>query len=482
MRLALGGFSHETHTFAPYATKLEDFGRWLVGEEVLRHFGGTNTEVGGMMEAAEEEGVELVPTFYASATPSGLVERGAYEAVREELLGRLKGLEVDGVLLSLHGAMVAEGEDDVEGAILEEVKGMLGVPVAATLDFHANISSRMASSADLLVGYDTYPHTDMKERGREALLRLVQVVRGEFLPASALRKPPVLPSVQRMVTSEPPMSELMEAAHRMESEDPSVLVTVSGGFPFSDVSFAGMGVVVYTDGDRTRAEEMAEEISRLAWERRREFVAHNVPVEEAVREAVGSGEWPVVLADVADNVGGGSPGDGTALLSELLRQGAEGAVVVIADPEAVELARRAGEGAEVEMEVGGKADGLHGGPVRARWEVLGLYDGRFQYKGSYMTGLWVDMGPTAVVRSGGVRVVLTTRKTMPFDLEQLRCVGIEPEECRIIVVKSAIAWRAAYGPIAKKVIYVDTPGLCRANLRTFQYRRVRRPIFPLDDM
>jgi microcystin degradation protein MlrC len=242
-----------------------------------------------------------------------------------------------------------------------------------------------------------------------------------------------------------------------------------------------MAVAAYSKGDAGLAEECAETLAGLIWNRRRDFTVRNTPVCEAVREAINTPVGPAVLVDVADNIGGGTPGDGTALLQELLRQRAAGAVLTIADPEAVAAAAAAGVGNIVNTAVGGKSDGKHGSPVPVRGYVRLLSDGVYTHRGSYMTGLSVNMGRTAVVVSDGVEIVLTERKAMPFDAEQLRCLRIEPAGRKMIVVKSAIAWKSAYGSLAQKVIYVDTPGLCTSNLLSLPYRKAPRPIFPLDE-
>lgn len=488
MRLAIGGISHETHTFASIKTTLEHFKEQelLYGEDLLKYFRGTGTEIGGMIDGAGAEGLNLIPIMYARATPSGIVTRDAFDYLLLHLLDGVKKEKdtIDGVLLSLHGAMVAEGVDDVEGYLLEQIRAIVGEepPIVATLDLHANISELMIKEADVLIGYDTYPHVDTYERGREAVEVITQIIKGNLRPTTALEKPPILPAVQSMITDRPPMKDLMDLAHQMEEKDQVATITVSGGFPYSDVPFVGMSIVVTTNNDPSLARERARELKDLAWRRHREFVAHNRPVDEAVEEAIKAKEGPIILVDVADNVGGGAPGDGTVLLRSLLEHKAEGTVVVIADPEAASKAIAAGIGKEVDLKVGGKVDNLHGEPVAVKGRVRLISDGRFTYKGPYMTGEEIKMGPTVVLDCKGITLVLTTYKTMPFDLEQLRSLGIEPTDQKIIVVKSAIAWRAAYEPIAKRVIEVDTPGLCSTDLSRFNYQKVRRPIFPLDDI
>jgi microcystin degradation protein MlrC len=256
-------------------------------------------------------------------------------------------------------------------------------------------------------------------------------------------------------------------------------VSVAGGFAYADVPEAGVGLLVTTDGDPAAARRLADELAGLAWSLRHEMTVRNTPPAAAVAEAIAFPTGPVMLVDVGDNIGGGTPGDGTVILAELLAQGAREATVVIADPEAAEAAFAAGVGAEVTLLVGGKTDRLHGDPTPVTGRVRLLSDGRWVHEGPENAGLPVDMGATAVVRCGGVNLVLTSRKTMPGDQQQLKSVGIDPSRQHIIVVKAAVRWRGGFGPIAAHAIYADTPGLGSADLRRFPYRHIRRPIFPL---
>jgi microcystin degradation protein MlrC len=275
------------------------------------------------------------------------------------------------------------------------------------------------------------------------------------------------------------MLSVMNAAHEWERKRGILSVTVTAGYPYSDVSRLGMSVTAYSTVGDDLANRCCEELAALIWARRDDFTVQNASPRDAVRDAIAASEGPVILVDVADNIGGGSPGDGTVLLRELILQGATGAVVTLADPESVSKVVTAGSG-EVEIRAGGKSDAFHGDPLLLRGVVRLISEGIYTHRGTYMTGLRVDMGRTAVITSGGIEIVLMERKAMPFDAEQLRCLGIEPANKKIIVVKSASAWQAAYGDIAKQAIYVDTPGLCSSNLSSFTYRHRPQPVYPLE--
>jgi microcystin degradation protein MlrC len=483
-RIAVGGIWHETNTFASGQTGLDAFRayQYAVGEEVLSRYAGTNTELGGMIAAADALGLELVPTIYAGAVPSGTIARDALERLCGELRTRLRAAgSVDGMLVVLHGAAVAEGVNAADAHVLAVVREVLGpgVPVAGTFDFHANLSVAMVSLADILVGYDTYPHVDMADRGREAAQLLARILETGRRPVCVLRKVPLVTVPQVQATEAEPMRGVMALLAEVERWPGVWCASIAMGFPYADVPQLGASVLAHGEsGDATRT--AADTLVDAIWERHDQFVPDLVPVEAAVAEALAAREMPVVLVDAADNVGGGSPGDGTVVLDALVRAGARGAVVVIADPEAVTIAEAAGAGGAFDGLVGGKTDDQHGAPVRLRGRVRHIVDGRYIHQGSYMTGSVTTMGRTAVVDVDGITLVLTSLRTMPFDPGQLRSLAIEPAQQRILVVKSAVAWRAAFGDVARSTIVVDTPGVCTSNLGRFTYHRRPQPLYPFE--
>jgi len=484
-RVAMGCISHETNTFSNVKTGLEKFSERLwQGQEIIRAFTGKRTIGSAFLQVAEKEGFELKPTIWAEAYPQGLVTNDAFNCLLNELLNRIESAgEIDGVLLALHGAMVTEDHDSADGEILHAVRNVVGRgrPVVATLDLHANISRRMVENADVLVGYDTYPHVDEYERGLEAAEILSRILRNGYSPVSALEKPPMLLSPQKQKTSYYPMKTLMEQAHDIEKDPKVINVTVTGGYPYADVEDAGMSFLVTTDDDKKLAEEKAKDLARTAWRMRREFLVDVLPVEEAVKEAIKAKEGPIVLADISDNPGGGSPCDGTVLLKEMLALGIENAVLaLIADEEAVRESVLAGVGNVVTLKIGGKTDRLHGEPLPVTGEVKMISDGKFPSTGPMGTGMMENLGRTVVLRCAGVDVILTEKRYQPTSLQLYRSLGIEPSEKMVIVVKSSVHFRASHEPIAKKIIEVDTPGIHSSRLSAFNYKKLRRPIFPLD--
>jgi microcystin degradation protein MlrC len=482
MRLIAGGIMHETHTFSAEPTTLERLTVVARGDELLA-FAGVNHSLGGVIDACRERGIELAPAFFADGVSTGVPDRETFDALVEELCTRIvAALPADGIVLTLHGAMVAEGFPDAEAEIVRRVREVAGpdLPIAVTLDLHANIGQAMVDRVTVITTYDTYPHVDAAERAREAVDLLVRTIQGEIRPTMALAKPPLMPVPQAIATGEGPFKTLVARAHEMERTGEAITVTVAGGFAYADVPEAGIGLLVTTDDDPEAARRLADELATLAWSLRHAMIVRNTPPAEAVAEAMAFPAGPVMLVDVGDNIGGGTPGDGTVLLAELLAQDAREATIVIADAEAARAAFAAGVGEMVEVAVGGKTDRLHGDPVPVAGRVRLLCDGQWVHEGPENAGVPVAMGPTAVLRCGGVNLVLTTRKSLPGDQQQLKAVGIDPARQHIIVVKAAVRWRGGFGPIAKHAVYADTPGLGSVDLQRFLYRHIRRPIFPLD--
>lgn len=503
MRLATGGIAHETNTFAARLTTIDDFRSrggfpaLTVGPPLLEALRGSNSCTGGFIEAAEEVGAELVPLIWTFAQPSGTVQQAAYDELIGLLVGQLQeALPVDGVLLDLHGAMVTQGLEDAEGDILKRVRAVVGAetPLVATLDLHANITPAMAAAADALIGYDTYPHVDCAERGAEALGILAGMLRGGLRPVSGFAQVDMLIGPPKQCTLIPPMRDVFALVHEIERRPGIIAVTLSGGFAFADIRDAGASVVVHADGDAGLAQATAEEIAAHLWERRDGFRVEVTPVREAVREALAGDEGTCILADGSDNPGGGAPCDGTVMLGELVealgRDGGGGrqpaaepvaTVAIIADPEAVAQAVEVGVGRTATLTVGGKTDGHHGEPLTLSGHVRLISDGNYRNRGPMMTGLPVAMGRTVVFVVGGVEVLLTERRVQPFDMQALRSVGIEPSQRRVIGLKSAVHFRADYGPIATRIFDLDTPGIHNPDVTRYDYRRLRRPMWPLDE-
>lgn len=460
-RVGILGMWHETNTFSARPTTLADFRdlELATGDDIVAANADTGSVIGGFLDHGD---FELVPVFAAGAWPSGPTDSKTMTELLERAeagLRRTGGL--DGLLVNLHGAMVAEGVDDVEGAVLALAREVVGdIPIAGVLDLHANVSVSAARLADVLISYDTYPHVDMRERGQEAGHLLRRVLEGTQLKTSIVRVPMLIcPLVQG--TDDEPMRPLVERARERAAAAGLVRICIAGGFAYSDVARAGITVLAVHDADRAAAAAAVLDATvadiescSSAFELVRDTPAR------AVARAIASDSPPVFLADVADNVGGGSPGDGTAILDELLRQGASGAIAIIADRDVASLAHELGVGSELATTLGAKTDALHGRPLAVRGRVESLSDGVYRTSGSWMTGKEFSMGRTAVVAVDGVRIVVTERATPPFHAEQITMHGIDVGACKIVVMKGALAWRAPYGSYIGDVIEVASPGIC----------------------
>ena len=485
MRIATGCIGHETNTFTPVPTTLDDFKQlaYHTGDELISTFAGTATMTGGYLQRCAELDIDLVPLLWTFATPSGVVEQQAYEHLKTEFLDHLNRVgKIDGVLLDLHGAMVTQDHEDAEGDLIGAVRQLVGdLPIVTTLDLHGNITAEMAKQADVIIGYDTYPHTDMYERGLEAARVIYDIARGDLHPTMSYRQIPLLTGPPAQCTMKPLMAGAIEHLHALEERPGVVSATLSMGFPFADIHDAGASVLVVTNDDQQLAEQCATEYASYIWDKREKFSLDHIPIEEALKRANSTDEGPFILAEGADNPGGGGPCDGTFILRALIAADAQDAVVaIIADPQSVEQAIQAGVGNKVDLEVGGKTLPLHGEPVALRGYVRGIFDGRVLYKGAMARGKLGQMGRTVVLQVGGVEIILTEERLQPFDAEIIRSVGIEPRDRKLIALKSAVHFRADFTPLAHEIIEVDTPGVHSPDLFSYDYKNLRRPIYPLD--
>ena len=485
MRIAIGGISHESNTFVAEPTPLAAFadGR-VAGEELIPRWRDTHHEIAGFIEGADRFGYECFPLMLASATPGGPVTDDALDDMVGDLIARLNAAPaVDALLLALHGAMSCVSYPDGDGEVLRRVRAGVGgdFPLIVTHDFHCNVSDTTAELADALVVYQSNPHIDQRQRGLLAAEIAAKTARGEVSPTTVVARPPMLWNILHQNTSVDPFATLLADARELESRDGILAVSPYAGYPYADVWEVGCGAVIVTDGDADLARQEAERFAGRMWAERENLVIDLPDAEAAVRQAIAAEKRPVVMVDMGDNIGGGSPGDHTLLLDQLQRQGATGFVVVLYDPGAARVCQEAGVGKEVTLYVGGHHDPKAGMPVRVSGTVTTLHDGPFEELEPRHGGRrhW-SQGDTAVIDVGdGNRVVVNSNRTPPFSLHQLTSLSIDPEQIGIVTVKAAIAYRAAYEPIAGTIIEVDTPGVTAVNPRRFDYHQARRPLWPL---
>jgi microcystin degradation protein MlrC len=493
MRIALGGITHEANTFCPHATDLADFrGRqWLRGDEILDNWMATRTEHAGALSVlTRTPDCRVIPTMLARALSGGPLRAEAFRALLDELLERIAAARpVDGVLLVLHGAMMAEGAPDATGEILARVRALVGpeVPVVGTLDLHANVTARMVDQATALIGYHTAPHVDMYETGQKAARVLVETVEGALTPAPALARLPMLLPPENSTHNWGPLAEVIERGRELERERTILHAGVYPVQPWMDTEGVASSVVVLTDGDPDLAQACARELAGLFWANRAGFVTELVPPDEAVRRALGRSAGMTILCDSADSTTSGSTGDSTAVLTALLRAAAlrsapvaETVLLNVVDPGAVARAMEAGVGATIAVEVGGALSPRYFQPVPLTAYVKTLSDGTFTFKGPGMRGVPHHMGRTAVLVQGGIHLVVMERGVSQWDPQMYRSLGLEPADARIVQVKSPMAFRAAYEGLYDEVIVVAAPGAANPDLRSLAWERVSRPIYPLD--
>ncbi|MCB9946554.1 MAG: M81 family metallopeptidase [Rhodospirillaceae bacterium] len=489
-RILTGLFAHETNTFSVQPADVPAFRAMLYvdGPDFGVKLAHTNTEIAGFLQAADAFGWTVVPTVAAFANPCGKVTDAAWDAVGGQILraARSEG-PFDGVLVALHGAMVTDTYDDAEGAFLEQLRAIVGpdVPVAVTLDLHANVSPLMAAMADILVSYRTYPHIDMRERGMQAGELLHRAMARQVRPKTVLARRAMLQGVDGGRTDAGPMVELLRRVDAIEAADPGVLaISINAGFAMADIDCVGPSVTVTGDGDDPRFQAIAEDLMDRVWETR--GVVTNTYLTPAEAAAVARARTPdgrpLVIADYADNPGAGAYGDATNLLAAMLDAGLENAAFgCVRDAEAAAALHGAGLNAEVTLAVGGKVDPRFGGPpLMLTGTVVHLSDGRFVCDGPMWAGIAKSLGPSAVLRVGGIDILVATNLLQVIDLQTFIANGIDPRAKDTVALKSMQHFRAAFEPIAARVIVADSGALASPDHSGLPYTRVPRPIWPLD--
>lgn len=490
--IAAGGISHESNSFNPVKTTLADFGwpKMVSRDEFFRIFAKANTIASGYIEGARRGGLDLYPVLHVEATPKGPVTDEAFETLTGELIRQLKAApKLDGVLLDLHGAMVTEHYPAADAELVRRVRNAMGpdFPIVVTHDFHANVSEEIVQLSNALITFKENPHIDTRERGIQAAEIMAGIVSGKLHPVQAIAKPPMIYNIVYQHTKRPPLLPIVEESRRLEKRPGILAASVSGGYQYADVPHIGPSVVVIADNNRELAQREAQRLSEMLWATREQLKLRLPDAAQAVTQAMSSDKFPVALMDTGDNIGGGSSGDSTFILAELLRQKAEGWVVVIADPQAGDAAVRAGVGKDFDQMVGGKTDQFHGAPVRVRGRVKSLHDGKYiETEVRHGGSRYHDMGITAVIEvEGSTRdlpnlLLVTKERSSPDSLNQLISCGVYPHRQKILVAKGTIAPRAAYEPVAARIIEVDSGGLTAVNPKRFIYQHVRRPLFGLD--
>ncbi len=491
-RVAVIEFMHETNTFNVFPTDMSSFreGHYFVGDEIENQFRGTGSEVSGFLQAADEFDWEPVFTVAALAEPGGIVSEVARKEITDEAISRLRKAEpCDGIYIALHGAMVTETSQAAETQFLKLIREVVGdvIPIAVTLDLHANIFDEMAKYANIAVSYRTYPHIDMVERAKEACDLLEKAMNGEIAPALEITRPPMLVGCNDGKTTDGgPMCQLLASAARKTEQEGILCISINAGFTDADVKASGPSVLVCFDKANTvegLPKQLGQKICDEIWEFRDDYELP-VPLAECLTlfDSQTTENGPIVIADFSDNPGSGAYGDCTAIIKGLLEGGVKNAAAgALWDAEAATKLSNYGLGKEVTLAIGGKTDPSVGGdPITVTGTITAISDGNFFYEGPMYQGLPGQLGTCVCLKVDGLEILIVSDRIQLLDKNIFRTVGIEPADKDVVVVKSMQHFRAAFAPIASSIIVTDAGGLCSPNILNRSYKNLRRPIHPFD--
>ena len=488
LRILTAEISHETNTFNVHPTDIQDFrDRYLLdGAEAVATRSASNTELAGVCDIGRIYGWDITHTISAAAGPGGRVTDAAFDHLCAPLLAAAAQGGWDGALIMMHGAMVTASHDDGEGELLRRLRSVIGadVPVAVTLDPHANVSSAMCDLAQILVSFTTYPHVDIRSTARRTAELLHRTISGDINPVTRRAHRPMLEEANGGRTDIGPMIDRHALGRAFEARKGVHAVSINGAFPCADIAEIGPTVLVTADIDLTGAQAIAEEIADDIWNRRDERLNSYLTVEQAAEAAMAweSGAGPLVIADYADNPGSGAYGDSTALLAALLAAGISGACFgPMIDAEAARSLQSRTIGTTVSLPLGGKtAAAFGGGPIEVTGTVQWRGEGVFIGSGPILGGQQRSFGATAVLRVQGIDILIVSVAHQILDLRQFEAFGIEPSRQRVVALKSMQHFRAAFAPIAGRIVVCDSGALCTLNYSALDYRHVPRPIHPLD--
>lgn len=487
--ILIAEFRHETNRYSPGLTDMENYKQRnaVFGEAAFyERFAGAKNEMTGFVDHfAGKEGYRIVPVLAMNAAPGAVVAQPVWELVKDKLLEAIDQTpQLDGILLCLHGAMVTERFEDGEGELLEVLRNRVGagVPIMGTLDLHANITDKMIRNADALFGYDYYPHTDMYEAGLRAAACMQRTLDGEIKPVMASCKlDVVLPLLPTATKAYVPFLEQVQSSR---NKGKIVDISICHGFFPSDIYDQGVAVLAVTDDDADLAQKTADQLGGQIFGKRAELRRSLLTAKEAVEIAKNSDSWPVVLADVADNPGSGGSSDSTEILRVMIEENIQdAAVAMICDPEVVIQAEKAGVGSTIQVQLGGKAaPEVTGGPISCTAYVKAITDGNYRNRDKMCQGLLVTSGKCALLQIGGIQVIVSSFRTQPWDLEAYRHCGIQPQDMKILVVKSATHFRASFGTVSNQILDVQVPALAPPCPEMLPLKHSRRPIYPMDNI
>lgn len=493
MKFVIALIRHETNTFSPVATELSDFRRGTgsngpaYGDHARQSCEGTNSAAAAYLDFAKRVGAEVSFAVCANAVPSGVVKRAAFESLCDSVLESVRQ-GCDAVLLDLHGAMVAEGYPDAEGELLRRIRDILpeSVPIGVALDFHANFSEELIRHATVIAGYCTYPHVDVYETGERVARSVLAKLNGEAAPSLIWKRLPMLTHMLKQTPLQQPMKDIMDRAMKAEALGEIMNASIFGGFPLSDIPYAGLSIVIVADKARlSSARLLLDELTNMAWERREQFVFPTEPIRTSLAQAKSLQDGPIILVDHGDNCGAGGTTDVMAVLEAVIEEGLEDVVAgPFCDPLTVDQLFNAGVGATLTVDLGGKTDmpalNMKGKPLRLTGKVEILTDGNYVVTGPMYTGMKLSLGRTAVFKVGSILIFVSERPQEPYDAGVFTHAGVDPSNCKYILLKSRQHFRAGFETFAKHIVLISGPGVCSSDYGSFPFQHLSRPIYPLD--
>lgn len=483
MRVAVLGIYHESNTFLPKKTTFEDFenGHLLRGEAIIEEYEKAHHELGGIIEVLRKNNVEIIPILYAEATPGGIITADTYERLLKEAMQGMKDvlLPVDGVMVVPHGAGVSEKYRDMDGHWLSELRKIVGheMPIIGTLDPHANVSQLMVDSTNALVAYKTNPHVDQRAVGKEAAQIMVNFLANKISPKQVIRQFPLAISIEQQYTSAQPCKSLYQYVHSFLENEGVISVSVILGFPYADVAEMGSAIIVVADNEE-KANHIAFKVEEYVLSRHHHFVGVKKSVKDVLEE-IPQHEKPILMLDMGDNIGGGSPGNSLVLLKGLEEVENTRSFISIYDPEAVKICAQQQIGSAFDLTINGDED-VYSAEVTLINLVLGKFSESTPRHGGQVN---YDMGQTAIVKTKNkTTIMLNSLRTPPFSLQQLLSAEVEPLMQDVIVAKGVNAPIAAYGPVCGSIVQVNTPGYTQADMTLFNHKHRRKPLFPFENI
>ena len=491
MKCIVAMMQHETNTFSTLSTALAAFGSGVglklppTGEQAIGIYGAVDFAFAGMLAVARARGADCVVPITAYAEPSGKVDDDAFDYICEQICDAVKQ-GCDAVLLDLHGAMVTQSFDDGEGELLRRIRKVSpGIPIAVALDFHTNLTATMVENCNIIDGYRTYPHIDMYATGERAAQSLFHILDRGIATKMSWQALPMMTHMIKQTPLRQPMKDIMDLAIEAVDNTDILNASVFGGFPLADIPHVSLSVLAVEPVENFLGSGLVKKLCAMAWKRRHDFIFEPEPMAESIKMAKQFETYPVVIADHGDNCGAGGNADDLSVLDEMLKQGCSSIIAgPFWDPKAVDQMIACGEGNEITLTIGGNTSvpsiGQVGHCISCTGTVRKITDGRFIIKGPMQTGLEVCLGRTAILDTGAAQIVLSEERWEPYDPGCFTHAGLDPEGCRFILIKSRQHFRAGFESIASHIVLAAGPGVCSSDYAQFDYKRLVKPIFPLD--